>query len=404
MFILWGAGVCSLNAVIILQEFCVASITSGISFRGCLTAKFKGLPATTLDDASSGDHEHLQWHLRCSCHLISRELVVDQSVWTRIHFDLQVASEQSLEGHHMKWFILWGPWIYTMTSKIRWIISRFIVVYQVLDRYNFWANGCFRGLPKSLLWIILWGSWISPVNFIAVWSISVDIETNLTEILMPLVISNWTPLFLRSVIFHVVSPLLLVVCVGEVVKLGRGMWMRPTMLGWSSATFSSSFSSSSSSPLSHVLLSDGYSYVLARLDSLKEILSCKRHRGRIIRTSSHLSSLTCYRTALIRRYCLFTKSLTDCWFPLPPYLIFTLNCLCKENIGRCSGFGEIIWCSFKSSWPENKEKENRRYGSFLMGTIIFTERLIFRFGQLRQGWFEHFWGPRRVSTATVNSK
>ena len=134
--------------------------------------------------------------------------------------------------------------------------------------------------------------------------------------------------FLRSVIFHAVSPLLLVVCVGELVKLGRGMWMRPTMLGWSSATFSSCFSSSSSSPLSHVLLSDGYSYVLARLDSLKEILSCKTHRGRNIRTSSYLSSWTCYCTALIWRYCLFTRSLTD-WFPLPPYFIFTSQAVYK---------------------------------------------------------------------------
>ena len=68
-----------------------------------------------------------------------------------------------------------------------------------------------------------------------------------------------------------------------------------------------------------------------------------------------------------------------------------INCLCLENIGRCSGFGEIIWCSFKSSWPENKEKENRRCSSFLIGTIIFTERLIFHFGQLRRGSFKHFW-------------
>lgn len=83
---------------------------------------------------------------------------------------------------------------------------------------------------------------------------------------------------LPSVTFRVASPLLLVVCVGEVVKLGRGMWMRPTMLGCSSATIPSRFSSSSSSPLSHALLSDGYSYVLLRLDSLKEILSCKRQK------------------------------------------------------------------------------------------------------------------------------
>lgn len=77
-----------------------------------------------------------------------------------------------------------------------------------------------------------------------------------------------------------VSPLPLFLWVGEVVKLGRGMWMRPTMLGCSSSTFSSDFSSSSSSPLSHTLLSDGYSYVLWRLDSLKEILSCKREPQR----------------------------------------------------------------------------------------------------------------------------
>lgn len=77
----------------------------------------------------------------------------------------------------------------------------------------------------------------------------------------------------------VVSPFPLFLWVGEVVKLGRGMWMRPTMLGCSSST-SSDFSSSSSSPLSHTLLSDGYSYVLWRLDSLKEILSCKREPQR----------------------------------------------------------------------------------------------------------------------------
>lgn len=98
---------------------------------------------------------------------------------------------------------------------------------------------------------------------------------------------KWTIFLPLRHISRCLSPLLLVVCVAEPVKLGRGMWMRPTMLGCSSATFPPCIASSSSSPLSHTLLSDGYSYVLLRLDSLKEIVSCNRHRQK--RYNSRLS-------------------------------------------------------------------------------------------------------------------
>jgi len=60
------------------------------------------------------------------------------------------------------------------------------------------------------------------------------------------------------------------------------MLILPAMIPPSSSPLFSS-PSSSSSPLSHALVSDGYSNVLCRLDSLKDIFNCGGDRGQFVR-------------------------------------------------------------------------------------------------------------------------